>query len=43
MRVGLCIFYARIKMITKENLKEVLDILGFEALSGGGGGQKAKI
>lgn len=33
-------------MITKENLKEVLEILGFEALSvgqTGGGGQKAKI
>ena len=31
-------------MITKENLKEVLEILGFEALSGGqtgGGGAKS--
>ncbi|ETD26684.1 restriction endonuclease subunit S [Helicobacter canis] len=27
-------------MITQENLKEVLEILGFEALSGGGGGKK---
>lgn len=25
-------------MITKDNLKEVLEILGFEALSAGGGG-----
>lgn len=30
-------------MITQDNLKEVLEILGFEALSAGGGGQKARI
>lgn len=31
-------------MITQDNLQEVLEVLGFESLStGGGGGQKAKI
>ncbi|BBB18860.1 type I restriction-modification system, DNA-methyltransferase subunit M [Helicobacter cinaedi] len=38
-------FYLRQRrlMITQDNLQEVLEILGFESLSTGGGGQKAKI